>query len=228
MAQCHLRVLGLRRSVSVAFAYSSLRSPNRSSCPSAAGIHVRCPIPDRTWMASEAGLARLPSHDGGPPSCKDDGGRRRKGHGGQCALRTAGRFRSRPRVTRWTGQARVVPTIARQTRFTEAIRDRRSRLRASARAFRLFAAGGRAADRQARRIRQGGPPAGAGADRHRQHVRRAGILREARGLRHPADRRLRAGARFRRRDARSAAGRPGPGAAAHRAAGRPRGGLPRA
>ena len=44
-----------------------LRSPNRSSYPSAAGIHVPTPIPDRTWMASEAGLARLPSHDGGPP-----------------------------------------------------------------------------------------------------------------------------------------------------------------
>ena len=33
---------------------------------------------------------------------------------------------------------------------------------------------------QARRARQGGPPAGAGADRHRQHVRCAGVLREAR------------------------------------------------
>ena len=51
---------------------------------------------------------------------------------------------------------------------------------------------------QARGARQGRPPAGARADRHRQHVRRAGILREARGQRHPADRRLRARGRFRR------------------------------
>ena len=53
-------------------------------------------------------------------------------------------------------------------------------------------------DRQARRARQGRPAAGAGADRHQQHVRRAGILRQDGGLRHPADRRLRARGRFRR------------------------------
>ena len=67
---------------------------------------------------------------------------------------------------------------------------RRSRLRAPARPFLLFAARRRAADRAARGARQGRPAAGAGADRHRQHVRRAGILREAGRLRHPADRRL--------------------------------------
>ena len=53
-------------------------------------------------------------------------------------------------------------------------------------------------DRAARRARQGRPPAGAGADRHRQHVRRARILRQDGGLRHPADRRLCARGRFRR------------------------------
>jgi hypothetical protein len=46
---------------------SGLGGPHsRSSYPSAAGIHVHL-IPDWTWMASEAGLARFPSHDGGLP-----------------------------------------------------------------------------------------------------------------------------------------------------------------
>ena len=80
-------------------------------------------------------------------------------------------------------------------------------------------------DRQARRTRQGRQAAGAGAHRHRQHVRRAGILRKDGVVRHPADRRLRAGGRFRRRGARSAAQRPRPGVAAHRADRRARGRL---
>ena len=92
------------------------------------------------------------------------------------------------------------------------------RIRPSPRSFGLFAAEGLDQDRQARRACEGRPPAGAGADRHRQHVRRAGILRQDGGLRHPADRRLRARHRFRR---------PGPecaqcaggSALAHRAAG---------
>ena len=58
--------------------------------------------------------------------------------------------------------------------------------------------------RAARRTRQSRPAAGARAHRHRQHVRRAGIFRKARRLRHPADRRLRAGGRFRRHRPRAA------------------------
>ena len=88
----------------------------------------------------------------------------------------------------------------------------------------LFAAAWRDHDRQARRARQEGPPAGAGADRHRQHVRGAGILRQGRGLRHPADRRLCAGGRFRRPGTGLALG-PGPAVAPHPAGGA-RGGLP--
>ena len=49
------------------------------------------------------------------------------------------------------------------------------RIRSPPRSFGLFAAEGFDQDRQARRIGQGRPPAGAGADRHRQHVRGAGI-----------------------------------------------------
>ena len=59
----------------------------------------------------------------------------------------------------------------------------RPRLRAPARALVLFAARRRADDRQARRAREGRPPAGARADRHRQHVRCARILRQAGGQR---------------------------------------------
>ena len=47
-------------------------------------------------------------------------------------------------------------------------------------------------DRAAGGARQKRPPAGAGADRHRQHVRRARILRKDGERRHPADHRLRA------------------------------------
>ena len=74
----------------------------------------------------------------------------------------------------------------------------RARLRASARALVLFALGRRADHRAHRRTRQEGPPAGAGADRHRQHVRCARILRKDGRQRHPADHRLRARHRFRR------------------------------
>ena len=72
---------------------------------------------------------------------------------------------------------------------------------------------------------QGGPPAGAGADRHRQHVRGAGIFRQAGGLRHPADHRLRTGGRFRRPGSQRAQ-RAGGGADADRAAGGARARLP--
>ena len=99
-----------------------------------------------------------------------------------------------------------------------------SRFRASARPFVLFAAGRRAADRAAGGACEEGPPAGAGADRHRQHVRRAGILREDGGRRHPADCRLRARRRFRRPG--QSPRRDGAGFCAHRAACRARGGLP--
>ena len=66
------------------------------------------------------------------------------------------------------------------------------RFRPSPRSFRLFAARRRLAHRPHRRASQGRPPAGGGVDRHQQHVRRAGVLRQARGRRHPADHRLRA------------------------------------
>ena len=88
----------------------------------------------------------------------------------------------------------------------------------SPRPFRLFAAEGLDQDPEARRTGQGRPPAGAGADRHRQHVRGAGILRQDGRLRHPADHRLRAGGRFRRPGSQRAQ-RAGGGAVAHRAAG---------
>ena len=68
----------------------------------------------------------------------------------------------------------------------------------SPRPFRLFAAEGLDQDPEAWRTGQGRPPAGAGADRHRQHVRGAGIFRQDGRLRHPADHRLRARDRFRR------------------------------
>src|SRR3954469_686539 len=56
----------------------------------------RTPIPDRTWMASEAGLARFPSHDGGPPFKDDDGGPPSKDHDdGSPTLRKAGTVRDR-------------------------------------------------------------------------------------------------------------------------------------
>ena len=66
------------------------------------------------------------------------------------------------------------------------------------RPLRLFAAEGIDQDPEAGGTRQGGPPAGAGADRYRQHVRGAGILRQTGRLWHPADHRLRARGRFRR------------------------------
>ena len=72
------------------------------------------------------------------------------------------------------------------------------RLCPSSRPFGLFAAEGLDQDRKARRTRQSRSPAGAGADRHRQHVRGAGVLRQDGRLRHPADHRLRARGRFRR------------------------------
>ena len=56
---------------------------------------------------------------------------------------------------------------------------------------------GRAEDRRAGEARKSRPAAGAGAHRHQQSVRRARILREARRLRHPADRRHAALGRFR-------------------------------
>ena len=71
-------------------------------------------------------------------------------------------------------------------------------IRSSPRPFGIFAAEGLDQDRQARRTGEGRPPAGLGADRHRQHVRGAGILRQDGGLWHPADRRLRTRRRFRR------------------------------
>ena len=73
-----------------------------------------------------------------------------------------------------------------------------SRLRAPACPFVVFAARGRADHCAAGGTRQGRPPAGARAHRHRQHVRCARILRETGRFRHPADRRLRARGRFRR------------------------------
>ena len=95
------------------------------------------------------------------------------------------------------------------------------RIRPSPRPFGLFAAEGLDQDRQARRTGEGRPPAGAGVDRHRQHVRGAGILRQDGGLRHPADHRLRARGRFRRPGSQRAQ-RAGGGAVADRAAGRAR------
>ena len=74
-----------------------------------------------------------------------------------------------------------------QPREAHARQSTRSRIRAPARALVLFAARGRAADRAARRAGQGRPAAGAGAHRHRQHVRCARILRQAR---RPASSRL--------------------------------------
>ena len=65
-------------------------------------------------------------------------------------------------------------------------------------------------------LRQGGPSARARAHRHRQHVRGARILRQARQRRHPADHRLRALRRFRRPG--SASSRPWAEAAARGAA----------
>ena len=88
----------------------------------------------------------------------------------------------------------------------------------SPRPFGLFAAEGVDQDPEARRTGQGGPPAGAGADRHRQHVRGAGIFRQDGRLRHPADHRLRAGGRF-RRSGPERAQRAGGGTGADRAAG---------
>ena len=59
-------------------------------------------------------------------------------------------------------------------------------------------------------------------DRHRQHVRCAGILRKARCIRHPADRRLRARHRFWRHRPWRAQRQRSRSARAHRAAGRAR------
>ncbi len=97
-------------------------------------------------------------------------------------------------------------------------RHAQRRIRPPPRSFGLFAAEGFDQDRQARRTGQGGPSAGAGADRYRQHVRGAGILRQDGGLRHPADRRLRARDRFRRPGSHCAQRAVG-GAVANRAAG---------
>jgi len=99
------------------------------------------------------------------------------------------------------------------------------RIHPSPRPFGLFAAERVDQDPAAGGTGQGGPPAGAGADRHRQHVRGAGILRQARGLWHPADHRLRACGRFRRPGPqRAQCARHGPGA--DRAAGGARARLP--
>ena len=62
--------------------------------------------------------------------------------------------------------------------------------RALARALVLFAAGRRADDCAPGRACEGRPAAGARAHRHRQHVRRAGVLRKDGRFRHPADHRL--------------------------------------
>ncbi len=67
----------------------------------------------------------------------------------------------------------------------------------SSRSFGLFAAAGRDQDRRPRRACQGRSPAGAGAHRHRQHVRCAGVFRQDGGLGHSADCRLCRGGRFR-------------------------------
>ena len=109
-----------------------------------------------------------------------------------------------PKVSPWAASrplSRLSPPQARVT--AQACRSRRRamsqcRICPSPRPFGLFAAEGLDQDPEAGGARQGRSPAGAGADRHRQHVRRAGILRQDGGLRHPADHRLRAGGRFRR------------------------------
>ena len=88
----------------------------------------------------------------------------------------------------------------------------------------LFAARGRADDCALGGACQERPPAGAGADRHRQHVRRAGILREDGGRRHSADHRLRTRGRFRRSGYSWACGRAG--VCPHRAPCRARARLP--
>ena len=81
--------------------------------------------------------------------------------------------------------------------------------------------------RAAGRARQGRPAAGAGAHRHRQHVRRARILREARRRRHPAHRRLRARRSISATPSTALRnGNAPPAAPAHRAAGRARARLP--
>ena len=74
----------------------------------------------------------------------------------------------------------------------------RARFRAPACALVLFAARGRADHCAAGGACQERPPAGPGAHRYRQHVRRARILREDGERRHPADHRLRARRRLRR------------------------------
>ena len=88
----------------------------------------------------------------------------------------------------------------------------------------LFAAGRGADHRPPGGARQEGPSTRIGADRHRQHVRSAGVLREDGERRHPADHRLCARRRFRRPGKARRRGRRG--MAAPRAFGRARGGLP--
>ena len=98
------------------------------------------------------------------------------------------------------------------------IRHQGRRLRASARAQRLFAARGGADDRDAGEARQGRLHAGPRHHRHQQPVRRAGILGEARQDRHSADHRRAGDGRFRRRSGRLvAAFRAAHGARADRA-----------
>ena len=120
---------------------------------------------------------------------------------------------------RWRVGAHQRPTIAPHHDAKSPLSDHvQCRIRPSPRSFGLFAAEGLDQDRQAWRTGEGRPPAGAGADRYRQHVRGAGILRQDGGLRHPADRRLRTRHRF-RRSGPERAQRAGRDAVANRAAG---------
>ena len=170
-----------------------------------------------------------------PPALRSSGGGWRAGEkpDGGAEVRRSAWTLARPRHHHWDAScvAEGAPCARDRARSIAPIHDAKSqkrqksqkrhvqrRIRPSPRSFGLFAAEGLDQDRQARRTGQSRPPAGAGADRHRQHVRGAGILRQDGGLRHPADRRLRTRGRFRRPGPQRAqcAGR---GARAHRAAG---------